>query len=195
MKENLVLEIGVEDLPESFCECFDNFLLEFKKILIEERIEFSDLKIFYTPRRIIFFLKEVAPYQKEKITEISGPPLDACIDKNNKWTIVAQKFAEAHKVKLNQLKIFEKKGKKFVCIVKIEKGRPITKIFNNILNKFLEKIEIPRGMIWDEKKFKFFRPIRYIFAIYGKKLINVEIGGILKAKILHTGTELFLIKR
>jgi glycyl-tRNA synthetase beta chain len=178
MKENLVLEIGVEDLPESFCECFDNFLLEFKKILIEERIEFSDLKIFYTPRRIIFFLKEVAPYQKEKITEISGPPLDVCIDKNNKWTIVAQKFAEAHKVKLNQLKIFDKKGKKFVGIVKIEKGRPITKIFNNILNKFLEKIEIPRGMIWDEKKFKFFRPIRYIFAIYGKKLINVEIGDI-----------------
>ena len=178
MKENLLLEIGVEDLPVSFCDCINNFLLEFKKVLAEERIEFSDVKIFYTPRRIIFFLKEVAPYQKEKIIEIFGPPLDICIDGNNKWTLIAKKFAETHKVRINQLKILEKKGKKYVGIVKIEKGSPITKIFNNIVNKVLEKIEIPKGMIWDEKKFKFFRPIRYIFAIYGEKIINVEIGNV-----------------
>ncbi len=178
MKENLLLEIGVEDLPVSFCDCIDNFLLEFKKVLAEERIEFSDLKIFYTPRRIIFFLKEVPPYQKEKMIEIFGPPLDICIDEKNKWTLVAQKFAETHKVKLNQLKILEKKGKKYVGIVKIEKGSTITKIFNNIVNKVLEKVEIPKGMIWDEKKFKFFRPIRYILAIYGEKIINVQIGNV-----------------
>jgi len=194
MRKDLVLEIGVEDLPTSFSEYVDNFLLEFKKILIEERIEFSDLNIFYTPRRIIFFLKEVAPYQKERIIEISGPPFDICIDKNNKWTVIAKKFADAHKVKLDQLKIFEKKGKKFVGIVKIEKGNSIIKIFNNVVNKFLEKIEIPRGMIWNEKKFKFYRPIRYISAIYGERAVNVKIGDI-KSKSFTYGHRILSEKK
>ncbi|MCM8804478.1 MAG: glycine--tRNA ligase subunit beta [Candidatus Omnitrophica bacterium] len=186
MKKNLVFEIGVEDLPSDCGEYLINkFLPILEKILKDLRIEYNYLNIFYTIRRIIIFLKEVEDRQKDKITEIFGPPLEICIDEDKKWTEVAKKFADNNKVNLNELKIFEKKGKKVIGIIKKEKGEKIEKIFNNIINEALRKFEIPRAMIWNESGFKFFRPIRYIFCIYGEKRIPIEIGGIKSSKFTY----------
>jgi len=179
MKKNLILEIGVEDLPSSIDEYLEEvFAPLLKKSLENERIDYNDLKIFYTPRRIIIFLKDLEEKQKDKTVEISGPPLEICRDKDGNWNEIAYKFAKGNNVKLSDLKIFEKKGKKVVGIVKLEKGESITKIFNRIINDVLKQLEIPRGMIWNENRFKFFRPIRYIISLYGEKIVPVEIGGI-----------------
>ncbi|MCM8767008.1 MAG: glycine--tRNA ligase subunit beta [Candidatus Omnitrophica bacterium] len=179
MAKDLVLEIGVEDLPSDIGEYLEkNFLPLFENKLESERIYYKNLKIFYTPRRIIVFLKSLEEKQREKIVEIYGPPLDICLDENGEWNEVAKKFAESNKVKLKDLKILERKGKKVLGIVKEEKGESIEKIFNKIINETLKQLEIPRGMIWNGNRFKFFRPIRYIICLYGEKLIPVEIGDI-----------------
>ncbi len=186
MKKNLVFEIGTEDLPPYCGEYLrQKFLPIFERLLRDSRLEFKDIKLFYTVRRIVVFLKEIENKQKDKIIEIFGPPVEICFDKDNNWTEVAEKFAESNKVGLDELKIFERKGKKVIGIVKKEKGEKIEKIFNNIINQALKEIEIPKGMIWNESGFKFFRPIRYIFCIYGEKKIPVEIGGIKSEKFTY----------
>lgn len=186
MKRNLVCEIGVEDLPSDCGEYLENkFLPILERFLKDSRIEYEQLRVFYTIRRIIIFLKEVEDRQKDKIIEIFGPPLEICIDKDKKWTEVAKRFADSNKVGLNELKIFEKKGKKVIGIIKKEKGEKIEKIFNNILNQALKEFEIPRPMIWDENIFKFFRPIRYILCIYGDKKIPIKIGNIKSSKFTY----------
>ncbi|MCM8785057.1 MAG: glycine--tRNA ligase subunit beta, partial [Candidatus Omnitrophica bacterium] len=177
--KDLVLEIGVEDLPSGIGEYLEKiFIPIFKSSLESERIDYKELKIFYTPRRIIIFLKDMVEKQKEKIVEIFGPPLERSLDQNGKWNEVAKKFAESNKTKLKDLKILERKGKKVLSIVKKEKGQSVEKIFNRIINETLKHLEIPRSMIWSEDGFKFFRPIRYIICLYGEKLIPVEIGKI-----------------
>lgn len=179
MKENFIIEIGVEDLPSIINEYLEEvFIPLFKKSLENERIDYKELKVFYTPRRIIVFLKELEEKQKEKTFEIFGPPLEICKDPDGKWNEVAKKFAENNRVKLKDLQIFEKKGKKVVGIIKKEKGESIIKIFNKIMNDTIKQLEIPRGMIWSENRFKFFRPIRYVISLYGEKLVPIEIGGI-----------------
>ncbi|MCM8772258.1 MAG: glycine--tRNA ligase subunit beta [Candidatus Omnitrophica bacterium] len=186
MKKNLILEIGVEDLPP-YCGEYLNleFRPLFEKKLMEERISYEILKIYYTPRRILIFLKDLQEKQDEKVSEIYGPPLEICLDKNGNWTDVAEKFAKSYKITLKELKIFEKKGRKVVGFVKREEGKHIKEIFNSIINDVLKKLEIPRGMIWNAGLFKFFRPIRYITCIYGKELIPMEIGGVKSGKYTY----------
>ncbi|MCS7180277.1 MAG: glycine--tRNA ligase subunit beta, partial [bacterium] len=186
MKANFVLEIGVEDLPEKAGEYLEksfSFLLE--NSLKENRIDYEDLKIFHTPRRIIIFLKNLQETQKEKITQITGPPLEICLDKNGMWNEIAIKFVKSKNANITDLKIFEKNGKRVIGIEKKEKGEKIFKILNGIINDVLKKMEIPRGMIWSENKFKFFRPIRYIFSLYGGKSIPFEIAGIHNKKFTY----------
>ncbi|MGB9676986.1 MAG: glycine--tRNA ligase subunit beta [Candidatus Ratteibacteria bacterium] len=179
MRKDLVLEIEVEDLPiEAGKYIEEDFYTILEGLLKNERIDYLELKIFYTPRRIIVFLKELEEKQKDKIVEISGPPLEICMDKNGNWNEIAYKFAKGNNVKLNELKIFEKKGKKVVGVLKSEKGESVLKIFNRIINDALKQLEITRGIIWNETRFKFFRPIRSIISLYGEKLVYVEIGGI-----------------
>jgi glycyl-tRNA synthetase beta chain len=179
MRKDLIFEIGVEDLPSDAGEYFKNFFLPlFENCLKNERIDFTQLKVFYTPRRIIIFLKEIEEKQKDKIVEITGPPLEICLNKDGNWNEIAYKFAKGNNAELRDLKIFEKKGKKVVGIVKTERGKSLLKIFNKIINEALKQLEIPRGMIWSEVKFKFFRPIRYIICLFGEKIVSVEIGGI-----------------
>lgn len=178
MKENFVLEIGVEDLPSSCGDYLQkNFLPLILEKLKEERIEFSNAGLYYTPRRIIIFIKEMEEKQKDIVKEIYGPPLEVSLDENGNWKLPAIKFASLNNVDVSDLKIVEKKGKKFLVIQKEEKGKPVKGILNKVINEAIEKLEIPKGMIWNEKGFKFFRPIRYIFSIYGSEKVNIEIGG------------------
>ncbi len=195
MKKNLILEIGVEDLP-SWCGKYleEKFLPFLENNLKEERVKYENIKIYYTPRRVIGFIKDVEERQESKTTEIYGPPLEISIDENKNWTDIAKKFARAYKISSDKLQILEKKGKKVIGFIKKEKGNPISKIFNSIVNKSLKELEIPRGMVWNEKEFKFFRPVRYVFCIYGEKHIPVEIGGI-KSKKFTFGHRLLSNKK
>ncbi|MCM8765026.1 MAG: glycine--tRNA ligase subunit beta, partial [Candidatus Omnitrophica bacterium] len=54
-------------------------------------------------------------------------------------------------------------------------------VFSVILEVFpciMKKIEIPRGMRWNDSKDVFYRPVRWILALYGSRKIDIEFGGI-----------------
>ncbi|MCM8818198.1 MAG: glycine--tRNA ligase subunit beta [Candidatus Omnitrophica bacterium] len=183
MKKNLVLEIGVEDLPSYCGEYLNEKLLSLLENSFKEaRLEYETLEFYYTVRRIIIFIKNLQERQKSKIAEVYGPPLEVSIDENKNWTDIALKFAKAHKISPDRLQIFEKKGKRVIGFIEEEKGEFVWKIFNNIINEVIKKLEIPRGMVWSKNGFKFFRPIRYIFCIFGEKLVALRLGEVKSKK-------------
>ncbi len=115
MKKNLVLEIGVEDLPPYAGDyLYEKFIYLFEDILKEERVDYEILKVYYTPRRIIIYLKNLEEKQRNKTKEVFGPPLEVSIDREKNWTEIAKKFADAHNVSVEKLEIFERKGKRLL---------------------------------------------------------------------------------
>jgi len=182
-KGNFIIEIGCEDLPEWTGEYLNkNWLPIFKNKLIESRIDFEEIKFFWTVRRIIFYGKNVSSEQKDLEIEISGPPVSIGIDEKGNFTSAAIKFASAHNLSVKNLKIKEKSGKKVIVLTKIEKGTSTLKIIDKILLDSLKKVEIPRGLRWNEENLKFIRPIRWIMGIWENKLIEIKLGKIKSKK-------------
>ena len=178
-KGNFIIEIGCEDLPVwsgKYLE--EKWFPVFKNELIENRLNFEDIKFFYTSRRIILYGKNVNARQIDIKTEISGPPASAGIDEKGNFTRPALKFAEAHNVSYQDLKIEEKKGKKVIVLTKFEKGVSALKILGKIAEESLEKIEIPRGMKWTKKDFKFLRPVRWILSLLENRVIPMKLGDV-----------------
>jgi len=183
-RKDFLIEIGCEDLPEwveSWIE--KEFLPAFVKSLEEKKLSYSEVKYFFTPRRIIIYVINLQDRQPDKTVEIFGPPVSVGIDKDGKFTQAAIKFANAHGFQVDKLKIKERKGEKVLCVIKKEKGLPAEKVLPEIFKDIFKKIEIPRGMVWDESKFKFIRPVRWLLSLFDGKVVRIEIGNVKSKRI------------
>ncbi|MCK9266492.1 glycine--tRNA ligase subunit beta [bacterium] len=178
-REDLVVEIGCEDLPtwtgEFLKKKWVNFLSD---ILKENRVDYVSLRFFSTSRRLIVYLGDVAKTQGDISSEITGPPVGVAIDGEGNYTSAAKGFAASNNVSLDELFIKEKSGKKVVALIKKTVGIPIKDILGNILVESVKKIEIPRSMKWQKDGFRFIRPIRWVFAMLGEEIIDLELAGI-----------------
>lgn len=175
-KEDILIEIGCEDLPSWTGDYFrEQWLPILKSLLDEYRIKYGEIKFFYTIRRLILYIKSVNPKQEDITTEIYGPPLEVA-QKDGHFTPAAEKFAASHNVTVRDLTIRERKGKKVIAVVKHEKGKPVFEIMKDIIEESIRRLEIPRGMVWDRTNFRFVRPVRWILALYGNKVINISLG-------------------
>lgn len=57
MKKDLLIEIGVEELPAiPFLRELPNIEAKWRAVLAEYKLE-SEFKFYYTPRRLVFFMK------------------------------------------------------------------------------------------------------------------------------------------
>ena len=70
---NLLLEIGVEELPVGTLDViYDELAVKARQKLVDERIAFADVKVEATPRRIALFVENIAAVQPDRTLEISG---------------------------------------------------------------------------------------------------------------------------
>jgi len=178
-KDDFLVEIGCEDMPlwtGSYLQ--EKWVPVIERMLKENRIEYASLRFFHTSRRIILCFNGISPMQSDIITEISGPPVEAGIDEKGNFTAAAKGFAKSHNVKVQELLIKEKKGRKVLALQKKEKGRAVKKIAGNIIVESMRNIEIPRAMKWKKQGFKFVRPVRWILALMGSEIVKIEIGDV-----------------
>jgi len=177
--KDVLIEIGCEDLPSwSGNYLKENWLPVLASLLTENRIEHGTVNFFHTGRRLILFVRDVAGMQRDLTTEVYGPPVDICVDKDGKYTPAAEKFAASHGIEAKDLLVKEKKGKKVLVAVREEKGESVPGILGRILTESIRKTEIPRAMRWNSGDFSFIRPVRWILALFGEKAVSMEIGGV-----------------
>lgn len=185
-KKDVIVEIGCEDLPSwSGSYLKENWLPVLTSLLAENRVEHGTINFFHTSRRLILFVRDVAGLQKDLTSEVYGPPLSASIDKDGNYTFTAEKFAESQGIQTKDLIIKEKKGRKVLVAVKKEKGEKISRILGKILIESLKKTEIPRAMRWNSGGFSFIRPIRWIVALFGEKVVKMEIDGVKSSRFSY----------
>src|SRR5271166_1678439 len=90
---DLLLEIGVEELPASFVEGALRALPELcQKRLGELRLAYQEVRAFGTPRRLALFVRGLAVRQPDLAEEVTGPPVKAAF-KDGVPTKAAEAFA------------------------------------------------------------------------------------------------------
>ena len=176
MKENLIFEIGTEELPSA---CIDEGIKNLKVILeeklIQNRINFSEIKTYGTPRRLTAEVKNLSSMQMQREKTVTGPLKKVAFDKNNSPTKAAVGFAKSLGISVEELE--EVKTDRGIYVGKkiVEEGKKTIDILPDILKNTILSLSFSKQMSWSDYSIKFARPIRWLVALYGSKPVKFTI--------------------
>lgn len=183
MAKEFLLEIGTEEIPTGYVSgALSQMESVFAEKLKELKINFSGIKTFATPRRLVLYVSQLDEKQRDFDEEVSGPPKKIAIDNDGKYTKAAEAFANSQGISLSDLKIISKDKKEYIGYTKKSLGRDTKTVLSEILADFIMSLNFPKSMRWGEGNIRFVRPIHWILAIFGEDVIDFSIGDIKSGK-------------
>ena len=179
MEKELILEIGTEEIPALFLEKAREDLGNILSGELRDKgIEFGEMEILYTPRRLSARVSGLERKQRDRTTENFGPPVRIAFDENGKPTKAALGFARSQKVDVEKLVIAKRDNGEFLCVRKTIKGRETSSVLKEILPKVISSVPFRKSMRWGSGKLTFARPIRWIAALYDGKPVKFSVENI-----------------
>lgn len=146
--------------------------------LTAERIAFKSVATLGTFRRLTVIVEDIAAKQEDLSQEVKGPPADRAYDKDGKPTKAAEGFAKSQGVDLADLIKKPVGGNDYVFAQVRRKGETSEKVLARLYPEIISSLYQPLAMRWGELEFKFIRPIHWIVALCGSKVVKFELAGI-----------------
>ena len=185
MVEKLLIEIGTEEIPSSYIDtAIEGFKRELTTLFDNRGLSYGDVETYATPRRLALLVNALQDRQEDRVLEIKGPP-ESVAFKDGKLTEQGKGFARSRGVREENLFVKDTPKGRFVFAKVLEKGMKTEDIIKDTLEEIVSKIPFPRYMVWNEKGFKFARPIRWMVVLFGSKVIDVEIAGVKSSGITY----------
>lgn len=185
MAEKLLIEIGTEEIPSSYIDtAIEGFKRELTTLFDNRGLSYGDVETYATPRRLALLVNALQDRQEDRVLEIKGPP-ESVAFKDGKLTEQGKGFARSRGVREEDLFVKDTPKGRFVFAKVLEKGMKTEDIIKDTLEEIVSKIPFPRYMVWNEKGFKFARPIRWMVVLFGSKVIDVEIAGVKSSGITY----------
>jgi len=188
------MEIGAEEIPAGFVpQALIGLESIAKKELEASRIDFSGIKTFGTPRRLVLVIESVSEKQRDEETKKIGPSRQAAFDAKGNPTKAAIGFAKGQSVPVESLTLVQTEKGEYVCAVKKEPGRPTVELLSTFLPKWILSIPFQKSMRWSDVPIRFARPIHWILALFGGEVVPFEVGNIRSGKttfghrFMHSG--------
>ncbi len=186
MSADLLLEIGAEEIPASF---IGPALEDLSRIVTERcaeaNLSHGEVRTFGTPRRLALYVRAVADKGEDVKKEVLGPPAKAAFDEDGKPTRAAERFAEGHKLRVDQLaRVQTPKGEYLAARVE-EKGRPAADILKEVLHAAVHGINFKKSMRWGDVELAFARPVHWIVALLGPEVLPVVFGDVRSGRITY----------
>lgn len=175
----LLLEIGCEELPPSAVgPALEQLARDAAAALRDARLEGGEPRTTGTVRRLALIVPDVAARQADRVTQVRGPAARIAFDPSGAPTQAAQGFARSQGVRLEDLEIREMDGGKYVVAEIREAGRPAGEVLAQVLPRVVAGLSFPKTMRWRADGFRFGRPIRWVVALLGGRLIPLEVAGL-----------------
>src|SRR5665648_46118 len=184
--ENVILEIGTEEIPAQYMENALKDLNQLaKKYLEEDKINYKEIKVYGTPRRLILYIFQMKEKQEDISQKIKGPAYSIAYNKDSKPQKPALKFAQSQGVNVEDLMVEDTEKGKYLFALKFEEGQLTIGILSQMFPKLIKSLPFPKSMRWEEKSLRFIRPIRWILALYGKETIKFDLEGLNSENITY----------
>jgi glycyl-tRNA synthetase beta chain len=178
-KSELVVELGVEEIPSSMLEDASR---QFADILLEslkgQRLSAGNVTRWYTPRRIIVGIQDVPVRQEDLSETITGPPRSVAYDSSGNPTKAALAFAQKNSVSLSRVKITQTPKGEYLSIVRKVRGEKTHKLLERLIPAAIGKIQFPKTMHWSPDHFRFARPLRWIVALLGGRVVRFRVADV-----------------
>ncbi|HVJ50206.1 glycine--tRNA ligase subunit beta [Desulfitobacterium sp.] len=184
MAKDFLLEIGTEELPAKFAPSVLQQLEEKAREQLQDlRLDFTELKVYTTPRRMAVLIKDLAEKQTDLAAEVKGPAVKAAYDAERNPTKAAQGFARGQGVEPKDLFEQELNGIPYVYARKFEAGKPAAELLAQFCLDLITGLHFPKPMRWADLDFRFARPIRWIVALFGIEVIPFEFVGLTSGRV------------
>lgn len=175
----LAFEIGTEEIPafdlKNATEKFGPIL---EKMLSDRNIPHGKIGIYTTPRRLIAIIDEVATKTEAIEQDFRGPKAQAAFDDDGKPTKAAEGFARGKGVDASALQRREVDGVEYVFAHVSVPSYDTKPILAEILRSSIDAIQWPKSMKWNVHRELFTRPVRWLVAMLGDQVIDIEYAGL-----------------
>jgi len=176
---DLLLELGTEEIPAGE---LDRALGELPELLTSKleaaRLEFGNVTVWGTPRRVAVRVQEVAERQPDLEEELTGPPERVAFDEDGNPTKAAEKFAEKAGVSVAELKLVDTPKGRYVRGQRLVVGQDALKVLPALLVEVIAGLGFRKSMRWAERSERFVRPLRWLLALFGDDVLPLEYAGV-----------------
>ncbi|MFC6296000.1 glycine--tRNA ligase subunit beta [Lactiplantibacillus daoliensis] len=175
MAKTYLLEIGLEEMPAHVVTPSVMQLKErFAKFLKEERLAYTDIQTFSTPRRLTVQINGLADKQADVKKEVRGPAKKIAQDADGNWTKAAIGFSKGQGASTDDIVFKEIKGTPYVFVQTFTAGKSASDVLAGVKD-VITKMNFPTMMKWSTYSFKYIRPIRWLVSLLDDEIVPVEI--------------------
>ncbi|MBR5428964.1 MAG: glycine--tRNA ligase subunit beta [Firmicutes bacterium] len=179
MAKDLLWELGVEEVPARFLPPVIKQLRE----LAEESFKaaglaYDELRVLATPRRLTLLVNGLAETAADLESEAKGPAVKAAYTASGEPTKALLGFCRGQGVEPEQVMTKQIKGVDYIYVVKKTPGQPALSLLPELLPALADKLYFPKPQRWGYNPKKFIRPIRWVVALFGEDVIDMEYAGV-----------------
>lgn len=179
-RADLLLEIGSEELPpndvRSGIEQLERFLPE---LLREQGLGYDKIEITGTPRRLVASVRNLEGRQPDREREVRGPAVRAAYGDDGQPTRALEGFCRGQGISTGSVEHRkDEKGVEYVYARRHEPGLATTKVLTELLPGLISGLKFPKTMRWDSDGFAYPRPLRWIVALFGNRIIPFSLARI-----------------
>lgn len=186
---DFLLEIGTEEIPASYIPpALNQIENSLRNILSQNRIEFGEIQVVGTPRRMTAYITRVATNQPDRTVEVVGPPKRSAFDNSGNPTKAGEGFAKKYGMTVDDLKIKATDKGEYVYLLVTEKGRLTAEVLADELPQLISSIDFPKSMhfsSFEDGKFQFARPLRWIVSLLGDEVIKFNVGRVISDRFTY----------
>lgn len=184
MQQEFLLEIGVEEIPAGYIRPALKSLQDgLIRKLAECRLNHGKIRTAATPRRLALSIDNLDSRQAEHREEFVGPSRQASFDVDGKPTRAARGFAASKGASVDDLRIASTSKGEYVMLVQEIKGESTEKLLAAMMGDIILSVAFPKSMRWGSSRHTFARPIHWLVALFGGKVVPFSIGDITSSNI------------
>ncbi|MEX2783837.1 glycine--tRNA ligase subunit beta [Streptococcus sp. H49] len=174
MAKHLLIELGLEEMPAYVVTpAMEELGAKLKAFLEENRLTFTSIETFSTPRRLAVRVRDLAEVQTELIEEFRGPAKRIALDDKGQFTKAAQGFVRGKGLTTDAIEFRMVKGEEYAYVTKHEAGQPAAEVLQGV-TAVLKNLSFPVSMHWGSHTFEYIRPIHTLTVLLGDEALDLD---------------------
>jgi glycyl-tRNA synthetase beta chain len=189
MDRELLLEIGVEEMPASW---LPGVTAQLGRALLARLTESGlpikvSIEAHSTPRRLTACVPELVDRQEDRDDTVMGPPVSASFDAEGHPTNAGLGFARKLGADFDALTQVDTPRGKYLSYTRRIRGKATVDALPEVLLKVLRDLTFAKQMHWDAQledgkgELVFGRPIRWLLFLYGGRVVPFTIARVANA--------------
>ncbi|KKK33163.1 glycine-tRNA synthetase subunit beta [Mesobacillus campisalis] len=177
-KQNLLLEIGLEEMPARFInDSIAQLAAKVENWLSEKNIGFTNIQAFATPRRLAVLVNDVAERQEDSHEEAKGPARKIALTPDGEWSKAAAGFTRGQGMTVDDIYFKEINGIEYAHVKKFIEGQETAGLLPE-MKQIITSLNFPKNMRWADQELRYVRPIKWMVALFGQEVVPFSIAGV-----------------